>query len=123
MSKVITPTVGRKVWYRPSAWDCTGPGAMQTAGDPIHATGKQPLDATIIAVWSDRMVNVLVTDIMGKQFPVLSCQLLQPGENHAVDGDGNPIGRYCEWMPYQVGQAEKVAAAAEIVEAGSAVGA
>lgn len=116
MTKVITPTVGRKVWYRPSAWDCTGPGAMQTANDPIHATGKQPLDATIIAVWGDRMVNVLVTDIVGKQFPATSVTLLQPGDAPSLDKDGKPIGRYVEWMPYQVGQAEKTAATEESID-------
>lgn len=123
MTKVITPTVGRKVWYRPSVWDCTGPGAMQVAGDPADTAKRQPLDATIIAVWGDRMVNVLVTDIMGKQFPVTSVTLLQPGDAPSLDKDGKPIGRYVEWMPYQVGQAEKTAAAAETIEAGSAVGA
>jgi len=100
MSKVTTPTVGRKVWYRPSPADKMGTFPMLTAGD-------QPLDATIIAVWSDRMVNVLVTDTMGKQFPVLSCTLLQEGDEPAKDIQGNPVGRYVEWRPYQKGQAAK----------------
>lgn len=116
MTKVITPTVGRKVWYRPSAWDCTGPGAMQTATDPTETTGRQPLDATIIAVWGDRMVNVLVTDITGKQFLVLSCVLQQPGDPVHFDAEGKLIGRFCEWMPYQVGQAEKTAATEESID-------
>lgn len=98
MSKVITPTVGRKVWYWPSASDKTGPVPMS------QSTG-QPLDATVIAVWSDRMVNVLVTDTMGKQFPVLSCDLLQPGEPPRANADGQIVGRYVEWMPYQQAQA------------------
>jgi hypothetical protein len=105
MSRVITPTVGRKVWYRPSKSDQTGPVPMQTASDPTDTTNRQPLDATVISVWGDRMINVLVTDIMGRQFPVLSCTLLQPGEEPAVDLDGKPVGRYCEWMPYQVATA------------------
>lgn len=99
MSQVIKPTVGRKVWYRPSASDVVGPVPMSVAGD-------QPLDATVIAVWGDRMVNLLVTDIVGRQFPVLSCTLLQ-------DGDERPAaGRYAEWMPYQQGQARRDAASA-----------
>lgn len=70
---IIKPTVGRKVWYRPS----------QFAYDP--------LDATIIAVWGDRVVNVLVTDAAGKQFPVMSVTLVQ-------DGDPKPdSGCYVEW--------------------------
>lgn len=108
MSQVIKPTVGRKVWYRPSKHDKLGPVPMGVAGD-------EPLDATVIAVWGDRMINALVTDITGRQFPVLSVNLLQPGDEPSKDADGNVIGRYCEWMPYQVGQAstEKPAPASE----------
>lgn len=109
MSQVITPTVGRKVWYRPSQHDKVGLGAMITSGD-------QPLDATIIAVWGDRMVNVLVTDVMGKQFPALSVTLVQ-------EGDEKPAaGRYVEWMPYQQGQARKSAAIDRVVNMNTPIG-
>lgn len=95
---IITPTVGRKVWYRPCPNDLVGPVPMTVVG---HADSRQPLDATVIAVWGDRMVNLLVTDASGKQFPVLSATLLQ-------DGDFIPDnGRYAEWMPYQKTQADK----------------
>lgn len=107
MSKVITTSVGRKVWYRPSKNDLTGPAPMSMAGPQDQPEKAQPLDATVIAVWSDRMVNLLVTDTMGKQFPVLSCTLLQEGDEPAKDVEGKPIGRYAEWMPYQTGQAKK----------------
>lgn len=102
MSQIIKPTVGRKVWYRPSPGDRLGP-------IPMNTTSGQPLDATIIAVWGDRMINVLVTDVMGRHFPVLSCTLLQPGDAPLADLDGVPVGRYCEWMPYQVATAAPVA--------------
>jgi hypothetical protein len=102
MSKIITPTVGRKVWYWPSAIDKTGPVPM------VQQTG-QPLDATVIAVHGDRMVNVLVVDVMGRQFPVLSCDLLQPGEKPRANAEGVVFGRYVEWMPFQQGQAAKAA--------------
>lgn len=94
MNTIIKPTVGRKVWCRPSAHDKTGP-------IPMVAGADQPLDATVIAVWSDRLVNVLVTDVYGKQFPVLSVDLLQPGDEPRKDAEGNVAGRYVEWMPYQ----------------------
>lgn len=95
---IITPTVGRKVWYRPCPNDLVGPVPMTVVG---HADSRQPLDATVIAVLGDRMVNLLVTDACGKQFPVLSATLLQ-------DGDIIPAnGRYAEWMPYQKTQADK----------------
>jgi len=99
-STVITPTVGRKVWYWPSAFDKTGPV-------PMNQMPGKPLDATVIAVYGDRMVNVLVIDTVGRQFPVLSCDLVQPGESPRLGANGQPHGRYCEWMPYQRGQAAK----------------
>lgn len=106
MSQIITPTVGRKVWYRPSAHDVVGPVPMSVAGPADDPSKGQPLDATVIAVWGDRMVNLLVTDSVGRQFPVLSCPLLQ-------EGDESPAaGRYAEWMPYQQGQARRDAASA-----------
>jgi hypothetical protein len=105
MSKVITPTVGRKVWYRPSFFDMNGLGAMQTACDQTDTQKRQPLDATIIAVWGDRCVNLLVTDSCGKQFPMTSRTLLQPGDAVPTNHEGEPTGGYCEWMPYQQTQA------------------
>ena len=105
----IKPTVGRKVWYRPSDFDVSGPGAMNVSGRPLASS--PPLDATVIAVWSDTCVNVLVTDITGKQFPKLSVTLLQPGANPPQDVNGNYMGGYVEWMPYQAAQAAKDTAA------------
>lgn len=106
MSKIITPSVGRKVWYRPCANDLKGPIPMSIAGS-LDAGNAQPLDATVIAVWGDRIVNLLVTDAVGRQFPVLSCTLLQEDDQPSKDSEGKVIGRYAEWMPYQLGQAAK----------------
>ena len=108
---VIEPSVGRKVWYRPSAHDLLGVGAMQVAGSHPNI---QPLDATVLAVWGPRMVNVVVYDIYGKPFTKTSCTLVQPGDMPPMQGpkdaDGNPTpGGYVEWMPYQQGQAAKAA--------------
>ena len=109
MSKpLIKPSVGRKVWYRPSEFDKSGPGGMSVAG-------VAPLDATVIAVWGDRMVNLLVVDIVGKTFPKLSVTLLQDGDVPAVGPDGKTVGGYAEWMPYQLGQAAKTEAVQERV--------
>lgn len=102
---MIKPSVGRKVWYRPSEADQTGP-------IPMVASAGQPLDATVIAVWGDRCVNLSVVDTVGRSFPVLSCTLLQDGDEPSTDADGNIIGRYAEWMPYQTAQAAKDAAPA-----------
>lgn len=111
MSNVITPTVGRKVWYRPSKHDVIGLGAMYCSAPQDEPAKGKPLDATIIAVWGDRMVNVLVTDVAGKQFPVLSVTLLQDGDEPPKDAEGKVAGRYVEWMPYQKGQNAKADAA------------
>lgn len=92
---VISPTVGRKVWYRPNAADIAA--GMQVAGE-------QPLDATIIAVWSDRCINALITDVVGQQFTRRSWPLKQDGDAIA-EGES-----FLEWMPYQAAQAAKATA-------------
>ncbi len=101
---IIKPTVGRKVWYRPSIHDKSGVGAMQTAGD-------QPLDATVIAVWGDRCVNLLIFDIVGKLFTKSSMTLVQEGDTKpmlgSLDANGKATpGSFAEWMPYQQVQAK-----------------
>lgn len=97
MGRLIVPSVGRKVWYRPCENDLKGPIPMATVKD-------QPLDATVIAVWNERLVNVDVIDITGRHFSILSCDLLQEGEEPKTDANGNATGRYCEWVPYQLSQ-------------------
>ena len=83
---MIQPTVGRVVWAR-------------VAGDP---NDQQPMAATIAYVHSDMMVNLSVTNHTGHVSPFTSVPLVQDG------GAEKPgIGMYCEWMPYQIGQARK----------------
>lgn len=100
MSKIITPTIGRKVWYRHD-------GAPLVSGLPAPwsptSYGDQPMDATVVYVWGDRMVNLRVTDHDGNTFIVTSCTLVQ-------EGDATPGNRHCQWMPYQLGQAAKQSA-------------
>lgn len=92
-STVITPTVGRKVWYRPSGQD----------HDPMHVIDLNvPLDATVVYVWNDRLVNLLIIDHIGNQHTRTSIHLAQPGD------EACPSNGYAEWMPYQVGQARAV---------------
>lgn len=91
---IIKPTVGRKVWYRPAEYDLKGLGAMTVSEG-------QPLDATILAVWGDRCINVLVTDIMGKQYTKTSIKLLQGDDKPLRDAGGKDLGGHVEWMPYQ----------------------
>lgn len=109
MSKIITPTVGRKIWYRPAAYDLIGLGAMTVAQD-------QPLDATVLAVWGDRCINAEVKDVTGKHFVKMSATLVQEGDALPMQGpkdaEGNATpGGYFQWMPYQQAQAAKEAPA------------
>jgi len=88
---MIKPTVGRKVWYRP---------AVEVDAGMVR-NGDDPLDATVVAVHSDKMVNLSIFDANGTQHVRNSVELVQDGVQPPSD-----IG-YCEWMPYQIGQAAK----------------
>lgn len=97
---IIKPTVGRRVWFRPSA--------AFLASNPTltQFNPEQPMDAGIVYVHHDHMVNLIVTDHVGKTFPVPSVPLLAGQYEPAEDGD---VYCCCEWMPYQKGQAAKAA--------------
>jgi hypothetical protein len=95
---MIKPTVGRVVWFTPSS--------VHPVPDFLAIDKEQPCAAIVIYVWNDRMVNLVTFDQYGKAFNSTSVQLLQ-------DDDAKPAhGYFCEWMPYQVGQAAKHAAEA-----------
>lgn len=79
---MITPTVGRVVLFYPKA------------------EMDQPYAATVAHVWSDRCVNLGYLDSNGNSGGATSVPLIQ-------EGDTKPDSFYCEWMPYQVGQAKK----------------
>lgn len=102
---MITPTVGRKVWYRPSRSDLTGPIPMAMMGNPDF--NPQPLDATVLAVHGDRLVNVQVLDVYGKPFAKTSVKLIQEGDETPKTPDGAEAYGYVEWVPYQAAQAKK----------------
>lgn len=95
---MIKPTVGRKVYYRPSTDRHDEDDEMLT-----HVVDgvTQPLDATVIAVYADDVINLSIFDIHGHLFSRRNVKLIQ-------EGDRAPsMGRYAEWMPYQVKQAAK----------------
>ena len=83
----IKPTIGRKIWYH-------------APDEAIHSDPSQPLDATIVYVHSDGMVNLRVTDQGGISHARTSIPLIQ-------EGDAAPNGAYCFWMPFQQGQAKR----------------
>lgn len=95
----IKPTIGRVVWFTPGAAHLPTPTfAYNRSTDPAH---QQACAATVAYVHSDSMVNLRVTDHNGHDHAITSVPLVQ-------EGDTIPsAGFYCEWMPYQKGQAAK----------------
>ena len=101
---MIIPTVGRKVWFRPNQ----AAGATLVIGNKVvQVLTGEALDATILCTWDDGRVNLLVVDHAGVSHPVGGVQLRQAEDDVPPEGDG---GYYCEWMPYQNGQAAKAPA-------------
>lgn len=107
MSQVlIPPTVGRVVWFHPAANSAESGFAPPAAGTPLAAI--------VARVWSDTCVNLTVFDANGAPHSRTSVLLVQ-------DGQLVPDGYYCEWMPFQKGQAKVQAAAAPAPATDSAI--
>lgn len=94
----IKPTVGRKVWFQPNR--SKDASALVVDNKIVQQFTAEPLDATVLCTWSDRCVNLLVVDHAGVTHAMRSVTLRQADEIP-------PPGFYCEWMPYQTGQAAK----------------
>jgi hypothetical protein len=77
---IITPTIGRKVWF-------------------YEGDGSKEQDATVIDVHNDRLISVFVISRGGEQSVRHAVTLVQ-------DGDETPVIRHAKWMPHQVGQAK-----------------
>lgn len=90
---VITPTVGRVVWYFPGPYD------------GVQRYDDKPCAAHVTYVHNDRMVNLVVFSHTGQIHVRNSVALIQEG-----DGENRPHMGWAEWMPYQQGQAKKHAA-------------
>lgn len=88
----IRPTVGRVVWYHPDKNSATG-GFQQN--------GEQPFAAVVAYVWGETAVNLTVFDHSGNAHSRTSVILVQPGSTPPEHG------HWCEWMPYQIGQAAR----------------
>ena len=78
---MITPTIGRVVYFRP------GNGARSR----MHIRDHQPCRADIVYVWNDRNIAVNVDDHEGQRHYFSPVVLIQ-------DGEKPPEGlSYCEW--------------------------
>ena len=87
---MIVPSIGRKVWYRPSHND-------KQLG--MQAYDDKPFDADVCYVWSDTEVNLVVTDHHGAQYRRTRVPINVPDVLPRAD-----------WMPFQLGQAKKTEA-------------
>lgn len=87
----ISPSIGRIVWYWRDA--------------PLRAKDAQPEAGIVVFVHNDSLVNLCVFDKAGVPCSVERVVLRQPDEVET------PHVPHCEWMPYQIGQANKQAAA------------
>jgi hypothetical protein len=95
---MIEPTIGRRVWYWPSAWDRGQRQDIETQPESIiQADGSQACDAGIVYVHGQRLVNLAVNDHNGRPHRRCSVRLIQPGDTIPTDGSA-----YAAWMPYQV---------------------
>lgn len=93
---MIKPTVGRIVLF--------------------HAGGKheQTNAAIIAAVIDDNTVNLAAFDEFGSLYPQIGILLVQDGAKPPHAGSA-----WCEWMPYQKGQAAKTEQAEAALKAKS----
>lgn len=89
---MISPSIGRKVWY----WPVNEPAMAQF-------NTELALDATVIYPWSDTCVNLSITDHTGVVHVRTSVFL------HQGDIGGRPSSSCATWMPYQMGQAKAAA--------------
>lgn len=96
---IIKPTVGRKVWFRQNH---PKDSPLVIDNKVVQQFTQEPMDATVLCTWSDRCVNLLVVDHAGVTHAVRSVTMRQ-------EGDPEPTSHYCDWMPYQTGQAKKYA--------------
>ena len=97
---MIPPSNGRIVWYTPAV----PIGDFDSDRGICQHSRATPLAAMVVHVWNDRMVNLVVFDSNGMPMPRTSVTLLQD------DDVGSEGGRFCQWMPFQLGQAAKAKA-------------
>jgi len=88
MHEVIEPTIGRIVWF----WKW---------GRSWNAPNAQPEAAIVTYVNNSRSVNLTVFNEHGHPRGMTGVELCQPNDSRPASGG------FCEWMPYQIGQAKK----------------
>jgi hypothetical protein len=94
---MIEPTIGRVVWFWP-------PKDRETRVPRFSILDvEKPCSAQIAFVHFSGLLNLVVADHAGQSWGFERVELYQ--------GEGErPFERFCEWMPYQKGQAAKTEA-------------
>lgn len=87
---MIEPTVGRVVWFTP------------VKGDMRFTGYNAPFAAHVAYVFGNWCVNLMVIKPDGSGVIGETSVTLLQGDDKPHEG-----GCYCEWMPYQKGQAAK----------------
>lgn len=98
---MIEPTVGRIVWY----WESLPGGFNRPDLIEQHMKDVQPQAAVVTFVYPEgQRINVTRFSRDGVSIPELGVLLVQD------DIERPAHGGWCEWMPYQKGQAAKTQA-------------
>lgn len=79
---MIQPTVGRMILFR-------------------APSSSKPLAATVAAVNDDGTINIGYLDSIGAHHSSQFIRIIEPGDTVG------PEEHWCEWMPFQLGQAAK----------------
>lgn len=87
---IITPTIGRVVWFYPH-------------GQASLDAKAQPYAALIAFVHNNNSINIGGFDPQGYPYARQNVRLIQDGE--VTEG----LRAFCSWMPYQIGQATQQA--------------
>lgn len=91
----IHPTVGRVVLFH-----LGNPNIGPYMGWGITPDGSNTYNASVAYVHNEHMLNLTVSDCNGMVMGFQGVTLVQ-------GDDERPAGNWCEWMPYQKGQAAK----------------
>ena len=91
---MITPTIGRKIWFWPNQTNMFSCSVLDAT---------QAFDATIVFVHGANRINIQTVDHVGTTYVLHNVYLQQEGAPEPLLGTF-----YCTWMPYQLGQTTPV---------------
>lgn len=93
------PTVGDTLWYQPSETHPNGPGGQ------LMITNRKPCPAVVDRVFTERLVNLRVTDEDGAEHEVRFVTLVHPNDPHPRAHVG-----HCQWEQPELEASPTIAA-------------